>query len=43
MVFDHGYTNYPYCSPSRNSFMSGRLPDSSQIWTFQNSFRNERE
>ena len=43
MVFDHGYTNYPYCSRSRNSFMSGRLPDSSQIWTFQNSFRNERE
>jgi iduronate 2-sulfatase len=23
------------------SFMSGRLPDTSQMWTFQNSFRNE--
>jgi len=41
LVFEHGYTNYPYCSPSRNSFMSGRLPDTNQIWTFANSFRNE--
>eukprot|EP01051_Picozoa_sp_SAG22_P021024 SAG22_NODE_4476_length_1257_cov_1.255613_1_plen_124_part_00 len=71
MVFERGYTNYPYCCPSRSassarsavalltvsleaqtdrpvsarasaadSFMSGRLPDRSQVWTFTNSFRD---
>ena len=27
------------CSPSRNSFLSGRRPDTTKIWNFQQSFR----
>eukprot|EP00040_Diaphanoeca_grandis_P039908 m.260558 g.260558 ORF g.260558 m.260558 type:complete len:515 (+) comp40127_c0_seq1:20-1564(+) len=41
MVFDRAYTNYPYCNPSRNSFMSGRMPSKTKVWNFQNSFREE--
>ena len=34
LVFDRAYTNYPYCAPSRNSFMSGRLPSKTKAWNF---------
>ena len=26
LVFERAFTNYAYCCPSRNSFMSGRMP-----------------
>jgi iduronate 2-sulfatase len=29
----------PRCSPSRNSFLSGRTPDAAQVWNFRDSFR----
>jgi iduronate 2-sulfatase len=38
-VFDRCYCNQPVCSPSRNSFMSGRRPDKTLVWNFQNTFR----
>eukprot|EP00041_Stephanoeca_diplocostata_P018444 m.386481 g.386481 ORF g.386481 m.386481 type:complete len:516 (-) comp21014_c2_seq15:267-1814(-) len=39
MIFDHAYTNYPYCNPSRNSFMSGRMPSKTKVWNFLDHFR----
>lgn len=38
-VFDRCYCNQPVCSPSRNSFMSGRRPDKTLCWNFKNHFR----
>ena len=43
LVFHRAYTNYPYCAPSRNSFMSGRMPDHAQDWNFIDSFRQRCE
>ena len=40
VVFDRAYTNYAYCAPSRNSLMSGRLPDTTRVWNFLDSFRD---
>ena len=28
------------CSPSRNSFATGRRPNSTKVWNFINHFRN---
>lgn len=39
LLFTHAYTNYAYCSPTRNSFLSGRLPDTTRVWNFRNHFR----
>jgi hypothetical protein len=39
MVFSRAYIQQGVCSPSRNSFLSGRRPDTTRIWNFQNSFR----
>jgi iduronate 2-sulfatase len=41
LVFDSAYCNQPVCSPSRNSFMSGRRPSTTKIWNFHGSFRGE--
>ena len=38
LVFDRAYVQYSYCSPSRNSFMSGRNPDTSRVWNFGDHF-----
>jgi arylsulfatase A-like enzyme len=38
-TFTHCYVQQAVCAPSRNSFMSGRRPDSIQVWTFTNDFR----
>ena len=40
LVFERAYTNYAYCCPSRNSFMSGRMPDTSKVYNFIDSFRD---
>ena len=39
LVFDRAYVQQGVCSPSRNSFLSGRRPDTTQVWNFQISFR----
>ena len=40
LLFERAFTNYAYCSPSRNSFMSGRMPGTSKVFNFLNSFRD---
>eukprot|EP01060_Flectonema_neradi_P013715 TRINITY_DN2044_c3_g1_i1.p1 TRINITY_DN2044_c3_g1~~TRINITY_DN2044_c3_g1_i1.p1 ORF type:complete len:515 (+),score=109.60 TRINITY_DN2044_c3_g1_i1:42-1586(+) len=39
LVFSHAYTNFAYCAPSRNSFMSGRRPDRTRALNFLTTFR----
>ena len=39
LTFTRAYCNYAFCSPSRNSFMSGRRPDTTRVWEFKDSFR----
>jgi iduronate 2-sulfatase len=39
MQFNNAYCQQGVCSPSRNSFMSGRYPDSIKTWTFTTNFR----
>ena len=39
LVFDWAYTNYAICSASRNSLLSGRVPDKTRVWNFLNDFR----
>ena len=40
VVFDNCYAQQAVCSPSRNSFMSGRRPDLTHAWNFLSSFRD---
>jgi hypothetical protein len=37
--FNRAYANYAVCNPSRNSFMTGRVPDNTAVWSFHHSFR----
>ena len=39
IVFERAYCNQPVCSPSRNSFMTGRRPSTTKVWNFLQSFR----
>ena len=39
LTFDRAYTNFAICSASRNSFMTGRVPDKTRVWNFINHFR----
>lgn len=39
LVFDRAYCQIAVCSPSRNSFMTGRRPNATLVWNFFNSFR----
>lgn len=39
LVFDNAFCNQPVCSPSRNSFLTGRRPSTTKIWNFHSSFR----
>lgn len=40
MVFDRAYVQQGVCGPTRNSFLSGRRPDTTQAWNFRSSFRD---
>lgn len=40
-VFGRAYVQIGVCSPSRNSFLSGRRPDTTKIWNFKDSFRTK--
>ncbi len=39
VVFRRAYAQQSICSPSRNSFLSGRYPDKTKVWNFDNDFR----
>ena len=39
VTFRHAYNQYSVCSPSRNSFLSGRRPDTTLTYNFKDSFR----
>lgn len=39
LTFDYAFTNMAICSASRNSFLSGRLPDNTRTWNFIDDFR----
>ena len=38
-TFTRAYANFAWCAPSRNSFMSGRRPDTTKAWDFEHHFR----
>lgn len=40
LLFRNNYNQYSVCSPSRNSFMSGRRPDSTLTYNFKDDFRH---
>ena len=40
ILFSRAYVQQSICSPSRNSFLSGRYPDKTQAWNFIDSFRD---
>ena len=39
LQFDFAYTQFAYCAPSRNSFMSGRRPARTRVINFLSTFR----
>ena len=39
-LFERAYVQIAVCSPSRNSFSTGRRPNSTKVWNFINHFRN---
>jgi hypothetical protein len=39
LMFDRAYCQQAVCGPSRASLMSGRRPDSTQMWNFEGGFR----
>ena len=41
MVFENAYTQYAYCAPSRNSFMTGRRPERTKCLNFDTDFRQQ--
>jgi arylsulfatase A-like enzyme len=40
LTFTRAFTQFPWCSPTRQSFMTGRRPDTTKAWTFTTSFRD---
>ena len=38
--FNNSYVQQAVCSPTRNSFMTGRTPDHTRLWNFKGSFRS---
>ena len=39
IIFSAAHVQFSYCAPSRNSFMSGRRPDATKVYNFNNHFR----
>ena len=42
-LFERAFVQQSICGPSRNSFLSGRYPDKTKSWNFDNSFRDSAE
>jgi iduronate 2-sulfatase len=40
-LFSRAYCQEAWCAPSRNSFLTGRRPDTTQAWNFRDSFRTK--
>ncbi len=40
VVFDRAYTQYPLCSPSRSSLLTGKRPDAIEIYDLKAHFRD---
>jgi iduronate 2-sulfatase len=40
LTFTRAYTQYAHCSPSRNSFLSGRSPQTAGVYNFIDDFRS---
>ena len=38
-LFQKAYVQYSFCAPSRNSFMTGRRPDATRVFSFTDHFR----
>jgi arylsulfatase A-like enzyme len=41
LVFQSAYTQFAYCAPSRNSFMTGRRPERTRCLNFLTTFRKQ--
>ena len=41
LVFETAYTQFAYCAPSRNSFMTGRRPERTRCLNFLTDFRRQ--
>ena len=39
VLFERAYVQQAICSPTRNSFMSGRYPEKTLTWNFLDDFR----
>ncbi|WP_459555360.1 sulfatase [Lacunimicrobium album] len=39
VTFDHAYCQYPLCSPSRTSMLTGKRPDETRVYDLQLHFR----
>ena len=39
LTFRNHYAQWPICAPSRNSYMSGRRPDTARVFNFLDDFR----
>ena len=41
LLFETAYTQFAYCAPSRNSFLSGRRPERTRALNFRTDFRKQ--